>query len=69
MGNQADNILLSFRLYDENKKKYDMVKSNSSHFMKCYNPIYKRVKFNQWKQLPGESVDNCITALCGLRIL
>ena len=67
MGDQADDILLSFRLSDENKKKYDMVKAKfESHFIKRRNPIYKRAKFNQWKQLPGESVDDFITALYGL---
>ena len=34
-----------------------------SQFIKHRNPIYKRAKFNQQKQLPGESVDDFITAL------
>ena len=59
-GDQADNVLLSFGLSNENKKKYDMVKAKFvSYFIKCHNPIYKRAKFNQQKQLPGESVDGC----------
>ena len=67
MGDQADDNLLSFGLSDENKKKYDTVKAKfESHFIKCHNPIYETAKFNQWKQLPGESVDNFITVLYGL---
>ena len=51
MGDQADDILLSFRLSDKNKKKYDTEKAKfESHFIKRRNPIYKRAKFNQWKQ-------------------
>ena len=67
MGDQADSILLSFRLSDKNKNKYDTLRTKfESHFIKYRNPIYKGAKFNQWKQLPGESVDNFITALYGL---
>ena len=48
-------------------KKYDTVKAKfESHFIKCHNPIYERANFNQRKQLPGESVDDFITVLCGL---
>lgn len=66
MGDQADDILLSFRLDDEEKKKYDTVKGKfEEHFIKRHNPIYKRAKFNQRKQLPGESVDDFITSLYG----
>ena len=61
MGDQADHILLSFRLSDENKKKYDTVKAKfESHFIKRCIPIYERAKFNQRKQLPGESVDDLL---------
>ena len=67
MGDHADNVLLSFGLYDENKKKYDTVKAKFENcFIKHHNPIYKRAKFNQRKQFPGESVDDFITALYGL---
>ena len=65
IGDQADNILLSFRLSDENKKKYDKIKAKfESHFIKCRIPIYERAKFNQRKQLPGESVDDLV--LCSM---
>ena len=67
MGDQAKDVLLSFRQSDQNKKKYDTVKAKfESHFIKCRNLIYKRAKFNQQKQLSGESVDNFITVLYGL---
>ena len=67
MGDQADSVLLSFMLSDENKKKYDTVKAKfENYFIKHHNSIYKRAKFNQRKQLSGESVDDFITALYGL---
>ena len=67
MGDQADYILLSFGLSDENKKKYDTVKAKfESYFIKRRNLIYERAKFNQRKQFPRESVDDFITALYGL---
>ena len=67
MGDQADDILLSFGLSDEDKKKYNTVKGKfEGHFVIRRNTIYERAKFNQRRQLPGESVDNFITALYGL---
>ena len=67
MGDEADDILLSFGLSDENKKKYDMVKATfENHFIKLHNPIYERTKFNQRKELPGKSVGDFITLLYGL---
>ena len=47
MGDQPDNILLSFGLSDENKKRYDTVKAKfESHFINCRNPIYEKAKFS-----------------------
>ena len=42
------------------KDKFD------GHFVIRRNTIYERAKFNQRKQLPGESIDDFITALYGL---
>ena len=51
----------------QKQKKYDTEKAKfESHFIKRNDPIYERPKFNQWKQLPGESVDNFITVVYGL---
>ena len=67
MGDQADDILLSFGLSEENRKKCNMVKEKlDGHFVIRRNTIYERAKFNQRKQLPGESIDDFITALYGL---
>ena len=67
MGDDADDILRSFRLSDEDSKKYDVVKEKfDSHFVKRRNVIYERAKFNLRKQEEGEPVDSFITALYGL---
>ena len=67
MGDEADDILRSFRLSEEDDKKYSVVKAKfDGHFVKRRNVIYERAKFNQRCQEPGESVDSFITALYGL---
>ena len=67
MGDEADDILRSFRLSEEDAKKYDVVKTKfDGHFVKRRNVIYERAKFNQRCQEPSESVDSFITALYGL---
>ena len=67
MGDEADDILRSFRLSAEDAKKYETVKGKfDEHFIKRRNVIYERAKFNQRRQEPGESVDSFITALYGL---
>ena len=44
-----------------------MVKEKfEKHFVKHRNKINERAKFNQRRQLPGESVDDFITLLYGL---
>ena len=67
MGDDADDILRSFRLSEADSKNYDSVVSAfDSHFVKRPNVIYERAKFNQRRQEPGEPVDAFITALYGL---
>ena len=64
MGDEADDILSSFGLEEDQKTKYNSVKEAfQNHFIKKRNPIYERAKFNQRKQEEGESVDTFITAL------
>ena len=64
MGTQADDILRSFSLSEEDKKKYGVVKAKfNSHFVKRRNIIFERAKFNMRKQEDGEPVDAFITAL------
>ena len=64
MGDQADDILRSFNLSEEDSKKYTVVKEKfDSHFVKRKNVIFERAKFNMRKQEDGETVDSFITAL------
>ena len=64
MGAQADDILRSFSLSEEDKRKYSVVKAKfDSHFVKRRSIIFERAKFNMRKQEDGEPVDAFITAL------
>ena len=64
MGDAADDILSSFSLSEEDKKKYEIVVAKfESHFVKKRNVIFERPKLNQRKQEEGESVDDFITDL------
>ena len=67
MGDQADDISLSFQLSEEDKKKYDVVLTKfQGHFIKRRNVIYERMKFNQRIQQEGESVESFVTDLYAL---
>ena len=51
MGDEADDILRSFGLSEEDSKKYDTVVAKfESHFVKRRNIIFERAKFNMRKQ-------------------
>ena len=64
MGDEADDILCSMGLSDEEKKNYETVKAKFDvHFVKRRNPIFERAKFNQHRQEEEESADSFITAL------
>ena len=64
MGDRADDILRSFKLPEEDSKKYEVVKNKfEGHFVKRRNVIFERAKFNSRKQEPSEPVDVFITAL------
>ena len=65
MGDQADDILMSFGLSAGERKKYDTIKEKS-HFVKKRNVIFEWIKFNQRKQDEGESMDTFITSLYSL---
>ena len=67
MGDEADDILRSFKLSAEDAKNYDTVVGKfERQFVRCRNVIYERAKFNQRRQEPGEPVDTFITALYSL---
>ena len=67
MGNEADDILRSFQMSEEDKRQYAKVKKKfDTRFDKRKNTIFERAKFNSRKQEEGESVDDFITSLYGL---
>ena len=64
MGEEADDIVVSFGLTTEVAKQYNVVKGKfEAHFMVKRNVIFERDKFNLRSQHGGESVDNFITDL------
>ena len=64
MGDQAEDILLSFRLTNEEAKRCTIVVGKfEQYFVKCRNVIYKCSKFNQHVQESDETVDLFIIAL------
>ena len=64
MGEEAEDILASFGLNEEDRKKYDVVRERfAKHFVKQRNPIYERARFNQRAQQQGETVDAFVMAL------
>ena len=69
MGDEADDVLHSFKLSAANLKKYDVVKKAfDEHFVvrDRRNIIFERAKFNQRCQEESESVDSFITSLYSL---
>ena len=64
MGEEADDILYSFGLTEDERKSCTTVPTKfEAHFVKRRNPIYERAKFNMRRQEEGESVDSFITSL------
>ncbi|XP_052799445.1 uncharacterized protein LOC128231064 [Mya arenaria] len=64
MGPEAEEIMSSFNLSNENSKKFDtVVEKLNQHFIPKKNVIFERAKFNQRSQMAGESVDSFITEL------
>lgn len=64
MGNQADDILNSFKLSTAQLKQYHTVKTKfDEHFVVRRNVIFERAKFNRRRQEVGETVDYFVTAL------
>ena len=67
MGEEADDIVVSFGLTTEEAEQYNVVKGKfEAHFVVKRNIIFERAKFNLRSQQAGESVDNFITDLCCL---
>ena len=67
MGDQAGDILTSFKLSTSQLKQYYTVKTKfDEHFVVRRNVIFERAKFNRRRQEDGEPVDTVITALHAL---
>ena len=76
MGDEADDILKSFGLSQEDQKIYATVLGKfDGYFVKRKNTIFERARFNQRKQEEGEPVDDYIMNLyrlaehCGYGVL
>ena len=67
MGPEAEDILASFGLSDDESKEYDDVMNKfDGYFVHRKNPIFERAKFNQRVQAETETVDQFVTALYAL---
>ena len=64
MGEEADDIVMSFGLTAEEAKQYNVVKGKfEAHFVVKRNVIFERSKFNLRSQQDSESVDNFLADL------
>ena len=58
MGTEAEDILASFGLSEEDSKVYETVKTKfEAHLVKKRNVVFERAKFNLHKQEEGEAID------------
>ena len=64
MGEEANDVLASTNISDEDSKKFDSVLSKfDDYFGVRHNVIFERARFNQRDQLAGESVEIYISEL------
>ena len=69
MDDEADDILRSFTLTEENAQVYAIVKGKfESHFVKRRNVIFEQVKLNMRKQEEKEPVGAFTTDLYSLAV-
>ena len=67
MGAKAEDIFQSFRLLEEDSKKYSTVKAKfESHYIKRQNTILERARYNRRVQQEGEFMDDFIIDLYSL---
>ena len=63
MGPEAEDILASFGLSDDESKEYDNVMNKfDGYFVQRKNPIFEQAKFNQRVQAETETVDQFVTS-------
>ncbi|XP_070381681.1 uncharacterized protein [Dermacentor albipictus] len=64
MGRQARDIFATFNLSAEYSKKFELVKKKfDGYFIKESNVVYESACFHKRHQMPGESIDQFMTAL------
>ena len=63
MGQDAEDVLKTTSITDEERSSYSTVKKFDDHFAVRRNVIYERAKFNTRRQQPGETGDQYILAL------
>ena len=67
MREKIDDILSTFDLSVNDRKKYEIVKEKfDGYFVKERNVIFERATFNRRKQETDESVDSFVTDLYAL---
>ena len=67
LGEQADAVLSSTGISEDNRKKYSEVMSKFDEYFKVRkNIIFERARFNRRNQLPGETAEEYITVLFNL---
>ena len=67
MGENANNVLTSTQITNEEQNKYDTVLTKFDEFFKVRrNGIFERAIFNCRNQLPGETVEQYISKLYAL---
>jgi len=67
MGEEAEDILVSTNISDDDRKRYDSVIAKFDAFFKVRkNIIFEQARFNRRNQKEGESVEQFITSLYNL---
>ena len=62
LGEDAEEVLDTTRISEEDRKKYEkVVEEFDNNFKVKKNVIYERARFNQRNQLPDEPADHFIT--------
>ena len=64
LGDEADSVLGSTNISDEDRKKYDSVLGNLDQYFEVRrNVIFERARFNRRSQQDGETAEQYITEL------
>ena len=67
LGEEAESVLMSTNITEEDRKDYSKVLEKFDDFLKVRrNVIFERAQFNRHSQMPGESVEQYIVELYNL---